>query len=109
MQGETRRRSVCPPKYFTSEQSAARYLFYNITLLILTFFGKFASICERTSHRLYFFSGMRTSVKLCEEGAGTEKGGLREKWPKKVGRREKSERKCREEGENEMLGVGRDG
>jgi len=52
---------------------------------------------------------MRTSVKLCEEGAGTEKGGLREKWPKKVGRREKSERKCREEGENEMLGVGRDG
>ena len=27
---------------------------------------------------------------------------------KKVGRREKSGRKCREEGENEMLGVGRD-
>jgi len=26
-----------------------------------------------------------------------------------VGRREKSGRKCREEGENEMLGVGRDG
>ena len=27
----------------------------------------------------------------------------REKWPDKVGRREKSGRKCREEGENEML------
>ena len=31
----------------------------------------------------------------------------REKWPEKVGRSEKSGRKCREEGENEMLGVGR--
>jgi len=37
---------------------------------------------------------------------GIERRG---KWPKKVGRREKSGRKCREEGENEMLGVGRDG
>jgi len=35
--------------------------------------------------------------------------GRKEKWPKIVGRREKSGRKCREEGENEMLGVGRDG
>jgi len=35
--------------------------------------------------------------------------GRREKWPKKVERREKSGRKCREEGENKMLGVGRDG
>ena len=33
--------------------------------------------------------------------------GRNEKGPEKVGRREKSERKCREEGENEMLGVGR--
>ena len=64
---------------------------------------------ENEPSSVFFFTGMRTSVKLCEEGAGTEKGGLREKWPKKVGRREKSERKCREEGENEMLGVGRDG
>jgi len=32
-----------------------------------------------------------------------------EKWPKEIGRREKSGSKCREEGENEMLGVGRDG
>ena len=29
--------------------------------------------------------------------------GRREKWPKKVRRREKSGRKSREEGENEML------
>ena len=29
----------------------------------------------------------------------------REKWPEKVGRREKLGRKCREQGENEMLGV----
>ena len=33
--------------------------------------------------------------------------GRSEKGPEKVGRREKSGRKCREEGENEMLGVGR--
>ena len=33
--------------------------------------------------------------------------GRREKWPEKGGRREKSGRKYREEGENEMLGVGR--
>ena len=33
--------------------------------------------------------------------------GRREKWPEKVGRRETAGRKCREEGENEMLGVGR--
>ena len=31
----------------------------------------------------------------------------REKGPEKVGRRVKSGRKCREEGDNEMLGVGR--
>ena len=29
--------------------------------------------------------------------------GRREKWPEKVGRREKAGRKCREEGENRML------
>ena len=34
-------------------------------------------------------------------------GEGREKWSEKVGRREKSGRKCREEGENEMLGVGK--
>ena len=33
--------------------------------------------------------------------------GRSEKEPEKVGRREKSGRKCRKEGENEMLGVGR--
>ena len=33
--------------------------------------------------------------------------GRREKWPEKVGRRKKSGRKCREEGENEMLVVER--
>ena len=37
---------------------------------------------------------------------GRYKIGRREKWPEKVGR-EKSGRKCREEGENKMLGVGR--
>ena len=42
-------------------------------------------------------------------GGGRNGIGRREKWPKKVGRREKSGAKCREEGENEMLGVGRDG
>ena len=40
-------------------------------------------------------------------GGGRYIIGRREKWPEKVGRREKSGRKCREEGENEMLGVGR--
>jgi len=43
------------------------------------------------------------------EGGGRNGIGRREKWPKKVGRREKLGQKCREEGENEMLGVGRDG
>ena len=35
-------------------------------------------------------------------GGGRYIIGKREKWPEKVGRREKSGRKCREEGENEM-------
>ena len=32
-------------------------------------------------------------------GGGRNGRGRREKWPKKVGRREKSGRKCREQGE----------
>jgi len=51
---------------------------------------------------------------LTVTGPNFERGGRNgigrtEKWPKKIGRREKSRRKCREEGENEMLRVGRDG
>ena len=46
-------------------------------------------------------------------GKDTKMGGgggrRREKWPEKVGRREKLERKCWEEEENKMLGVGRSG
>ena len=40
------------------------------------------------------------------EGGGTQEGGERND-PVKVGRKENSGRKCREEGENEMLGVRR--
>ena len=43
------------------------------------------------------------------KGGGRYTIGRREKWPEKVGRREKLERKCWEEGENKMLGVGRSG
>ena len=47
-------------------------------------------------------------------GVGTEKRGEERnrevgEMPKNVGRREKSGRKCREEGENGMLGVRGDG
>jgi len=39
---------------------------------------------------------------------GEERNREEGEMDKKVGRKEKTGRKCREEGENEMLGVGRD-
>ena len=55
---------------------------------------------------LNFDYSRHSMVKLVFRG-GRYTIGRREKWPGKVGRREKSRRKCREKGENEVLGVGR--
>ena len=60
-----------------------------------------------TQGHIFHYSRTPFSAKRMGGGGGWYKIGRGEKWPKKGGRREKSGRKYREEGENEMLGEGR--
>ena len=102
----------------------SRHIFRWVAFFI-TFHYRYNKFYSRLSYNLRFrtlfwkqnwrtFQALsRTHFPLFKDSIQCKKDGVRyiigrrEKWPEKVGRREKSGRKCREEVENEILGVGR--
>ena len=66
----------------------------------------------RSTNTTFYTSPLRSNDTLLSYFIHDWRGGRyiigrREKWPEKEGRKEKSGRKCKEEWENETLGVGR--